>query len=55
MKLYQYRYKDGVMRGAHSSHAHREQVGVLAQELREIIPNAVHETVCYTIMVVYKV
>ena len=45
MRLYQYRYKDGVMRGANPSNENRQQVGVLAQELREILPDAVHETV----------
>ena len=45
MRLYQYRYKDGVMRGANHSNESRQQVGVLAQELRDILPDAVHETV----------
>ncbi|CAI8028292.1 Myelin regulatory factor, partial [Geodia barretti] len=44
MRLYQYRYKDGVMRGANPSNESRHQVGVLAQELRDILPDAVHET-----------
>ena len=50
LKLYQYQYRDGVMTGAASSEKSRQQVGVLAQELRQIIPDAVHETVCYIIV-----
>ena len=45
MRLYQYRYKNGVMKGATPSNENRQQVGVLAQELRDIVPDAVHQTV----------
>ena len=45
MNLYQYQYKDGVMTGADSHDENRQQVGVMAQELRQILPDAVHETV----------
>ena len=33
------------MAGASSDDQNRQQVGVLAQELRQILPDAVHETV----------
>ena len=44
LQLYQYRYKDGVMSEKTAADCTR-QVGVLAQELRQVIPDAVHETV----------
>ena len=45
LQLYQYRYREGVMAGASSTDEIRQQVGVLAQELRDVLPDAVHETV----------
>lgn len=48
LKLYRYQYRDGVMTGAvPSNEEKRVQVGVLAQELRQILPDAVHETVSH--------
>lgn len=48
LKLYRYQYRDGVMTGAvPSNEEKRLQVGVLAQELRQILPEAVHETVSH--------
>lgn len=48
LKLYRYQYRDGVMTGAvPSDEEKRLQVGVLAQELRQILPEAVHETVSH--------
>ena len=45
MQLYQYQYREGVMTEATSYEENRQQVGVLAQELRQILPDAVYETV----------
>ena len=47
IQLYQYQYREGVMTGTNPSEKNRQQVGVLAQELKQIIPDAVHETVSY--------
>lgn len=48
LRLYKYQYKEGVMTGAvPSNEENRLQVGVLAQELRQILPDAVHETVSH--------
>jgi hypothetical protein len=44
LQLYRYQYREGVMAGASSDDQNRQQVGVLAQELRQILPDAVHET-----------
>ena len=51
LQLYEYEYREGVlgeMRGRDGHESDMRRVGVLAQELRQVLPDAVHETVSLT-------
>ena len=46
MTLYSYNFKENAFDSSNSVHADSTEVGLIAQEVQMIIPDAIHEMVC---------
>ncbi len=46
MTLYSYNFKENAFDSSNSVHADSTEVGLIAQEVQKIIPDAIHEMVC---------